>query len=209
MDSLSQIDRDKEKKILSTQKQHPCWFSGCDRIFNKLSYLKDHFLVHTGERPYTCHFDLCGSSFRRETHLKIHIQSVHQKSSYSYFPCPFATCFSSFSLRDNLVRHERLSHSYSITANDSIPPILIECLQFNCNAIFATEKQRKKHLSEFHSSPNLHNCVYSLHGCQALFRYPSQIKSHGLSCKFKPIISALIISNRTQTHKTTTTSHNS
>lgn len=103
-----------------------CTHENCNQKFAKPAHLRVHLLIHSGERPFLCPEELCGASFRRRTHLSAHTRSIHNSCVGSAHPCPFPTCTSTFALRDNLIRHERLSHSYSKTKNDTIPSKLVK-----------------------------------------------------------------------------------
>ena len=43
------------------KKQFKCLIDGCNKIFNKSCNLRDHFRMHSGERPYQC--TVCGCDF--------------------------------------------------------------------------------------------------------------------------------------------------
>lgn len=42
----------------------------CNKAFTQMHTLKSHILIHTGEKPYTC--DVCNTSFRHAHHLRKH-----------------------------------------------------------------------------------------------------------------------------------------
>lgn len=44
----------------------------CSRGFTQLHVLKTHMLLHTGEKPYLC--DVCNKSFRQPSHLRVHMK---------------------------------------------------------------------------------------------------------------------------------------
>ena len=58
----------------------------CNKNFKTEHYLKSHYLIHTGEKPFEC--ETCGAMFNRKDKLKrhnlIHDRKVHYK-------CPFRT----------------------------------------------------------------------------------------------------------------------
>ncbi|GFT04533.1 hypothetical protein NPIL_158501 [Nephila pilipes] len=71
----------------------------CEKQFPYLYKLKQHDLVHTGERPYPC--DYCDKSFRYSSNLKIHITTHTGEKPYLCLQCP-----KRFSDSTNLNRHK-------------------------------------------------------------------------------------------------------
>jgi uncharacterized Zn-finger protein len=51
----------------------------CLKIFKRKSYLVEHLMSHTGEKPFKC--EVCGVNFRRHSNLVRHIKS-HSESDY-------------------------------------------------------------------------------------------------------------------------------
>ncbi|OAD03930.1 C2H2-type zinc finger transcription factor, partial [Mucor lusitanicus CBS 277.49] len=77
----------------------------CGWSFKRYEHLKRHMLVHTGERPYSCHFPGCGKSFTNDA--KSHICPRHMRihTLERPFSCSYAGCQKSFSRSDNLSQH--------------------------------------------------------------------------------------------------------
>ena len=48
----------------------------CSKDMKTISNLKQHFRMHTGERPYPCH--LCPYRASRGTHLRSHLRNAHK-----------------------------------------------------------------------------------------------------------------------------------
>ncbi|XP_056151379.1 zinc finger protein 770-like [Lampris incognitus] len=67
---------------------HQC--SVCPKYFPSASKLQRHYLIHTGQKPFSC--AVCGKSFNQSEHLKTHSQKVHNLRSStdslkeSFFP---------------------------------------------------------------------------------------------------------------------------
>ena len=79
---------------------HIC--SVCKKAFRKGCDLRKHMLIHTGEKPYTCHD--CGGRFRTSTHLKIHMV-VHTGPREKNHVC--SLCGKMFTQSGNLRIHMR------------------------------------------------------------------------------------------------------
>lgn len=74
----------------------------CSKTFKSKSKLKEHTLVHTGERPHKC--DFCSSSFKQQQQLKAHTMRMHVvNESYKPFSCEI--CDKGFKYRQALNAH--------------------------------------------------------------------------------------------------------
>ncbi|KAM3871222.1 zinc finger protein 770-like [Diretmus argenteus] len=56
--------------------KHQC--PSCLKTFCSGSKLKRHFLIHTGQKPFSC--VLCGKAYRQEAHLKSHLSGANKCS---------------------------------------------------------------------------------------------------------------------------------
>ncbi|KAI7874172.1 hypothetical protein K492DRAFT_103147, partial [Lichtheimia hyalospora FSU 10163] len=75
----------------------------CGWSFKRYEHLKRHMLVHTGERPFVCHFPGCGKSFKQHPWQRIN-KRIQQKSHM----CPVMQCQRRFKRLEHLKRHMRI-----------------------------------------------------------------------------------------------------
>lgn len=62
--------------VANTSHPRPYACCVCGRPFKKKAHLQEHFLVHTGEKPFVC--PQCDKRFSRARTLKAHMAVVHQ-----------------------------------------------------------------------------------------------------------------------------------
>lgn len=54
----------------------------CGKKFTSKQSLKEHFYIHTGEKPFTCYEDGCNKDFRQASQLNVHRRKVHKLSDF-------------------------------------------------------------------------------------------------------------------------------
>ncbi|KAM3920207.1 zinc finger protein 770 [Leptodactylus fuscus] len=73
--SLHQFLQGAQGILLQRNKVAKC--DQCNKTFPSMSKLRRHYLIHTGQKPFTC--TECGKTFRQSAHLKRHLITHIQK----------------------------------------------------------------------------------------------------------------------------------
>ncbi|KAK7098551.1 hypothetical protein V1264_002819 [Littorina saxatilis] len=140
-----------------------CSEAGCGKTFTKLSKLKIHAMLHTGERPFKCTRYGCDWAFTTSYKLKRHEESHGGKKD---FYCDIAGCNRKFTTIYNLKTHQRL-HTRPCTE---------KCPEEGCEARFPTKRHLEAHLRSHFGDEKRYQCPYP--GCTAVFFSAMSMGSH-------------------------------
>ena len=86
-------------RIHSDEKPFSCHI--CEKSYTQRKNLLYHLRAHSGEKPYQC--DQCSQSFRSKDHVQSHMKA---HSECKFFECPL--CKKQFTRKDNCLRHVSL-----------------------------------------------------------------------------------------------------
>ena len=124
-------------------RQHKCMgYEPCSAKFKKESYLRRH-IASVHEKIKPYKCPTCGSNFSLKHHMRIHIAAVHERKKL--YSCN--TCDASFGHKSNLNGHITSVHEGKKTYDCKI-----------CDAQFVAKQVLQKHISKVHEGKRPYAC---------------------------------------------------
>ncbi|GAQ84624.1 hypothetical protein KFL_001980060 [Klebsormidium nitens] len=157
---LEQQQPEEEQVGTSSERQHIC--EVCAIAFSKPAHLRQHLVIHTGQRPFPCPHAGCARTFKRQDHLRRHLLSHSQP----VLPCPIPGCPVTCSLPDNLRAHVKRHQA-----------ACFRCSEPECTFETAFKRQLWEHTRSCHASG--HMCQEP--GCSKRFKFRSLLTAHQAS----------------------------
>lgn len=147
---------------IHVDKQLPCTFEGCGKLFKNRDRLRSHQMIHTNSYPVHCEYPNCEYRCRSNFALRDHIQRVHQTEQT--YKCVYYSCGRLFSSEAYLKRHQKCH---------SAEP-MFKCKVEGCRLRFHTSTQLTKHKVADHNQ--LTACEWP--GCDYRHHSKFVIKEH-------------------------------
>ncbi|ESO86589.1 hypothetical protein LOTGIDRAFT_75700, partial [Lottia gigantea] len=138
--------------------------SKCDKVFNRLRYLRKHMETHKTESKFLC--DECGKSFKTKNYLQAH-RRTHRPKMFKCSQCSFSSSVNS------LIHAHRQLHNHGSVLCDV------------CGQAYLDNSTLKKH-KRVHDMSRPFGCTYP--GCTWRFNKEvlcqAHVKSHTTTGQF-------------------------
>jgi KRAB domain-containing zinc finger protein len=139
----------------------------CGKVFKRPGLLKQHIVVHTGEKPHIC--EVCGKAFGHKTALNTH---YYTHKGYKPQKCLF--CKSSFWLISQCKAHMKVEHDFVDHKLKQACP--------HCDKRFKHLSGLRLHLDEYHPEKVQGPKLYPCHKCKKEFKYRKSLREHFATC---------------------------
>lgn len=153
-------------------KPYLCPHEGCNSAFKARKNLKDHYLVHSSYRPFSCHF--CQQSFKSSSNRSKHERRIHSRERLTMQRS--ATKTNTKFPHVKAVR-KTLPPPASHTAESVIPvdmtQRIFKCNREGCLSSFKTRSSLRDH-QKVHSDARDYNCGF----CSKAFKSSSNRSKH-------------------------------
>ena len=126
------VNCDKHMRRCHSDKTLRCDHFGCDYMTSDIEYLKQHLLVHSADRPFTCNTDGCKKTFKKKIYLRKHQNSHISQMLF----CTEEGCHQIFETKIQLKQHIDDIHS-------STPKSFVICS--DCGLNFETKRRLHCH----------------------------------------------------------------
>ena len=173
---------------LKEKRSIPCEY--CGKSFSKECYLKIHYKIHTGEKPFSC--EHCGKAFAQKCNLKDH-ERIHSKEWR--YKCN--VCGKGFSSKRSFTAHVRgvhggqkvkrsIANEHLHNSSSSAANLVKHKINTTGEKHFTCEQcgkgfHLKEHLSDHqlvHSGIQNDKDIYSCEKCEKPFRRLAALKGH-------------------------------
>lgn len=147
--------------IRARKTDRPFLCSHCGKGYMQQYMLKRHMNSHTGERPFSCHYEGCGKSYYTQSSLYAH-KFAHEAGRR--YPCTWPGCKSGWNSVGELQKHVRI--------HTGEKPY--KCHYEGCNMSFAVSTTRSRHIKVVHLNQRRFECS----SCGRTFGTSANLKAH-------------------------------